>query len=97
MCRSVITHFHHLDRLLVHAFRPSQLGSFLRLSGPQQDFESLLDVVHQILRSIRVVQQILADNEVEWCLARCRSSSGLVVEMTAIVTAYDIRGGPRRY
>jgi hypothetical protein len=43
------THLDHLHRLLLQALRPRQLRTLLRLARAEQNLESLLDIVREIL------------------------------------------------
>jgi hypothetical protein len=72
-------HMDHFSGLLLHALRPYELRSLLRLARPQKRLQTLkprwfrsgpigcangtnlLDIVHEILRGIRVIQQVWAD------------------------------------
>ena len=57
------THRNNFYRLLLHALRPGQLGSFFRFARPQQDLQPLLDIVHEIFSGIGIVQQVLPYDE----------------------------------
>ena len=46
-----------------HALRPRELGTLLGLTWPEQDLQALLDIVHEVLGGVGVVQEVLADDE----------------------------------
>ena len=47
---------HNLHRLFFQALRPGQIRTLLGLAGAKEDLQSLLHVVHEVLRSVGVVK-----------------------------------------
>ena len=69
--RRTSTDLDHFHGLLLHALGPRQLRSFLRLAWPQQNLEAFLDIVHEVFGSVRVIQQVFANNKLERLSGRC--------------------------
>lgn len=49
-------HPDNLYGLFLHTLRPRQLRPLLRLSRPQKNLQPFLDIIHQVLCSIRIVE-----------------------------------------
>lgn len=59
-------HPDNLYRFFLHTLRPRQLRPLLRFSRPQKDLQPLLDIIHQVFGSIRIIEQVLAHDELQW-------------------------------
>jgi len=86
-----IQYLNNLHRLPLHALGPGKFWPLLWFTGAEQGLETLLDIVHQILGGIGIVQEILADDEINGLLNGKEERSG---EMPAAVR---IEGRPGRW
>jgi hypothetical protein len=60
-----VTDLDDFDRFLLHTLRPSQLWALLRLSRSEEYLQSFLDIVHEVLGSIGVVKEVLANDQLQ--------------------------------
>ena len=57
----------------------------LRLTGAEQDLEVLLDIIHEVFHGIGIVQEILADDKLDWLLGVNALEGYLVPLMDTII------------
>ena len=65
-----IRYLDDFNRLPLHALGPGELRPLLRFTRTEQDLETLLYIIHQVFSSIRIVQEILADDKLDGLLLR---------------------------
>ena len=88
--RGRMQYLDNLHRLPLHALGPGKFWPLLGFTGAEQGLETLLDIIHQILGGIGVVQEVLADDEFNGLLDGKEECSG---EVDAVVR---IEGRPGR-
>ena len=81
---SEIRYLDNLHRFLLHALWPGKFGPLLGFTGAEQGLEPLLDIIHQILGGIGIVQEILPDDELDGLLNGKQERSGKVPAVVRI-------------